>query len=335
MIIFSTPTAIAMVVLCAFMWGSWIQTIKRLNGYPLSAYMLWVYTFSLVLVWGALLLLKNQWITSPIGQQIRQNPFKCAIAFVCGGMASMGMQNKMWVIKKIGLILASSISSTFSILLGTFYSILLGGLPEGTNLPLMIIATVILLGSAIVCQTSGTMRDRDKQPKGADDPKKAPEKGRGKVVALAIMNIMFLASAYPVGLSIVTKTVSNPNGVDSLLGIAIMCTGAFVGTLFYSGIQLIHHKQVSIFLHPPKRILGMAAISSVGHYGGNVVNAVVSPSLSVAISWPMSNSFSMWSYGWGLVYREYRGARKRTYIVLFSGILLSVIGLILFSIAIH
>lgn len=334
MFLFSTPTAIALVVLCSFMWGSWFQTIKRLKGYPLSAYMLWIYIFSFIIVWGSVLLLKERMLSAPIGAQILRNPGRSAIALICGGMTAVGMQNKMWIVEKLGMVLASSISSTFSILLGTFYSILLGGIPEGTNLTLMVVATLLLLGATLICQSSSHMRDLD-LAKGDRNKAAQMERGESKVIALAVINIMFLSSAYPVGLSIVTRTVSNPNGLDALAGIALMCVGALIGTTIYSGIKLVRHGQVRLFLHPTRKILCMAFLSAIGHYGGNVINAIVSPSLSVAISWPMSNSFSMWSYSWGLLYGEYRGARKQTYITLTSGIVLSVIGLLLFSAAIH
>ena len=327
-------TAIGLTILCSFMWGSWFQTVKRLKGYPLSAYMLWIYSFSFIVVWASIWLLSDKALSAPIGEQIAANPNRVSIAFVCGAMAAIGMQNKMWVVRKLGMILASSISSTFSILLGTMYSILLGGIAECTNLTLVIFATLVLLGATLVCQCSSHMRDRDLV--GGDHKKAAQmEKGETKVVILAIMNIAFLASAYPVGLSIVTRTVSNPNGVDALVGIGAMCAGAFIGTAIYSGIKLVKAHQVDLFFHPSKEILFMAFLSSIGHYGGNVINALVSPQLSVAISWPMSNSFSMWSYSWGLVYGEYKGAYKKTYVVLFLGIVLSIVGLLLFSVATH
>lgn len=338
MIEFSSQTAILLVLICSFMWGSWIQTIKRLNGYPLAAYMLWVYILSVVVVWGGIFLLKDLLLSEPVGAQIARNRGRVALCALCGALAAIGMQNKMWVVERLGLILASSLSSTFSILVGTFYSILLGGLPQNSSLWKIILATLVMLASALVCQISGIMRDRDRSgaaPRSNKGGLRATFEGRGRVLALAIGNLVFIASAYPIGVSVAVRTVSNPNGVDSLLGIGIMCLGAVVGTLIFSGVKLIRRGQVNRFLHPPKRIFAMAAISAVGHYGGNLLNFLASPSLSAAVAWPMSNSFSMWSYSWGLLYGEYRGARKATYAVLALGIALSVLGIVLFSVSIN
>lgn len=336
MISFSQESAILLVVLCTFLWGSWFQTIKRIDGYPLAAYMLWIYGISVVIVWGAIFSLKDCMLQAPIFQQISASWEKTAIAVICGGLAAVGMQNKMWVVERLGMILASSISSTFGIIVGTIYSIIIGGLPANSSVRAILSASAVLLFATILCQLSGVMRDKDLLKKNEQSLSiREMLLKRRKVLILAIANIAFLSTAYPIGLSACVRTVSNPDGFDSLVCIGLMSFGAFIGTAIYSITILVRKKQLNMLFKPGKRILIMALLSAIGHYGGNVINAIASPSLSVAISWPMSNAFPIWSYSWGLVYGEYKGAKKKTYLVLFVGIVLYIVGLLLFSQSIH
>jgi glucose uptake protein GlcU len=79
----------------------------------------------------------------------------------------------------------------------------------------------------------------------------------------------------------------------------------------------------------------MALISASCHYGGNIIHTIAIPQVSAAIAWPMGQAANIWSYIWGVLYGEFKGSSKKTYIILLSGILLFVVGVILLSINIY
>ena len=49
---FSTPVAIALTLLAAAMWGSWMQVIKLKKDYPITGIAFMLYMFSFLLVWA-------------------------------------------------------------------------------------------------------------------------------------------------------------------------------------------------------------------------------------------------------------------------------------------
>lgn len=44
--VLSSTQALLLLLFTTIIWGSWYQCIKRLNGWPVAAFMLWMYTFS-------------------------------------------------------------------------------------------------------------------------------------------------------------------------------------------------------------------------------------------------------------------------------------------------
>ena len=49
----------------------------------------------------------------------------------------------------------------------------------------------------------------------------------------------------------------------------------------------------------------------------------------------MGTTSSVWSYLWGLLYKEFKGASKKTYVMLFSGIVLFFVGVFLLAINLY
>ncbi|MEG2843539.1 MAG: hypothetical protein RR900_08625, partial [Ruthenibacterium sp.] len=74
-------------------------------------------------------------------------------------------------------------------------------------------------------------------------------------------------------------------------------------------------------------------IAAFCHFGGNVLHAIAAPVVSVVIATTLGNSYSMWSYVWGLAYGEFRGAHKKTYLLLASGVGLFLAGIVVLSLA--
>ena len=48
---FSLEISIVLTIIAAAMWGSWMQIVKHLKGYPIEGVVFWLYAFSFVLVW--------------------------------------------------------------------------------------------------------------------------------------------------------------------------------------------------------------------------------------------------------------------------------------------
>ena len=55
------------------------------------------------------------------------------------------------------------------------------------------------------------------------------------------------------------------------------------------------------------------------------------PVVGVAIATVIGNSYHCWSYIWGFFYGEFKGAKKKTYAILLTGMLLFAAGVVLLS----
>ena len=333
MINISPNTAIILMLITTFGWGSWFQCIKRLRGFPVSAFMLLLYSFALVIVWGAIGLFavfQPAYIGGNILQMVGNSPGLAVLVVVCGAIFAMGMQIQMHVVSHIGLILSTSIFATINMIMNVTISTTVGGVGEGTSLPLIVVAAAILVGATIVCQVAGRLRDKDNgrvQEKNYVTNKKAETKS---MVMLVICAVVF-SPAYTLGMSKGVATDLNPEGFPSLVCVGLLCLGSFLGSILFSGVYLTRTKQWGCFKEKKyKSCYFMAFISGFCHYGGNVVHTVAIPVLSMAIAGPMSTVSNMWSYFWGILYGEFKGSKKKTVIILSSGLLLYVIGILLF-----
>lgn len=332
----SQGSAITLVLLTTFLWGSWFQAIKHLGDYPVSAFMLWLYTFSCAIVWVVIAVAKPMFIGGGIVETVMASKELALLVVICGALFAVGMQIQMFVVKKIGLILSTSVSATCSILFGTIISALVGGLPEKVSMGLIMLAAVILVCATIVCQFAGKLRNSDVSSTVSASSSQQGKKKNYSILFLLVFSNAFLLTAYPLALSMGIQSDMNPSGFPSILCIGLLAIGSFLGTLIYSGIALTRSKSWRMFLHPKRKIcILMALISASCHYGGNIIHTIAAPILSMAIAWPMGNSFHMWSYIWGIGYGEFRGASKRTYMVLIGGMSLFVVGVLLLSLSIY
>jgi hypothetical protein len=150
---------------------------------------------------------------------------------------------------------------------------------------------------------------------------------------LVVVNTFFL-SFYTIAVSIGLKSDLRPDGFSSLTNMGILVLGAFIGSSLLAVIYLQKKHQLHRFLEPfkKKRLFLFAFIAASCHFGGNILQSIVAPFIGVAIATPMGYSYHMWSYIWGLIYGEYRGASKRTYGILLLGIFAFIIGVMLLSI---
>ena len=141
-------------------------------------------------------------------------------------------------------------------------------------------------------------------------------------------------SFYPLANSIGLRSDLNPDGFSSLTCMGILVIGAFVGSSLFTLI-LLKRKQETfseiMSLIPRGKLLFLASIAALCHFGGNVLHAILAPVVSVAIATVVGNSYHAWSYIWGLIYGEFSGTSIKTKCILFGGIFLFAAGVVLLS----
>lgn len=321
-------SALFILILTTLMWGSWFQFGKRLKGYPVPAFMIWVYTFSVVVVWTAIAFLKPYFVEGSLLEIARERKELCGWIVVCGGFWSVGVQANMRAIKNVGMILSTSITSTTSILIGTTISCYFGGLREGQSIQRIYLGALILLAATIISQAAAVLRDKDTGAQANRTKYRSEILFRVKNLAVLLFCSMCFTPLYAFVQSAFVQTDLRPDGIPQLLCIGLVSIGAMVGTWIYSGICLTLSHQWKGFLSR-RDVIGMGFLSAVCHFGGNLMYAISAPVMSYAVAWPISTSYNFWHYIWGIGYGEFRNTSRKTKAVLGAGMLSFVLGVLI------
>lgn len=324
----SQPGAVAVLLFVTFLWGSWFQAVKHTGDYPIYVFLNWMYLFSIVIVWGAIFLFGDRMIPDGVFHEITADWGRAGIVFLCGAVYAVGMQIQLSAVSRVGLILSSSITSTCAILSGVIVSAVLGGVPEGASIVMIMGAAVLLIGGTVVCQISGVMRDKDIKKK------ENAVKTRTKDIMLLIFASGILQPFFSAASSIGIRTDLRPDGFSPFTCMGILCLGAFTGTAVFSAVVLTRKHLWNKVFRPKTSltlIVAMAVISAFCHFGGNLLNAVAAPVVSIVIATGIGYSYGIWSYLWGLVYGEFAGAKKKTLGVLGGGLCLFVVGIVILT----
>ena len=324
----TSQIAIIGIIFVTFLWGSWFQTVKHLGNFPVHAFISLMYGISVIIVWISIALLGNQMIPNGFLEEVGSNPGLMLAIFGCGIVFGIAMQLQLTVVKKIGLILSTSVSATCSILGGTIVSAIFAGIPEGVSIVSLFVASALLIMATITCQYAGVLRDKEKQM-GEDKQ----ESRMQDILFLAFINLI-LMSFYPLANSIGLRSALNPDGFSSLTCMGILVVGAFAGSSLFTLILLKKEKKSFsdiMSLISKRKLLFLASIAALCHFGGNVLHAILAPIVSVAIATVVGNSYHAWSYIWGLIYGEFKGTSAKTKAILFGGILLFAAGVVLLS----
>lgn len=319
--------AFAGMLLVTFLWGSWFQTVKHIGRFPVEVYIALMYGFSVIVVWISIAFFGKELIPTSALAEISGN-YRLAIEiFGCGIIFGIAMQMHLKVVKRIGLILSTSVSATCAILGGTIVTIVFAGVPEGVRVSTLIISSLILIMATIICQVSGVMKD-----KGNSKESEGIVKHRlNDVLLLAFINLI-LMSSYPVAISIGLRSSLNPAGFSSLTCMGVLVIGAFIGSAFFSINPYRRYMKDPDSTISFKKLFFLAFVASLCHFGGNVLQAICAPTVSVTIATVMGNSYHVWSYAWGIFYGEYKGAGIKTYAILAIGIVLFMVGVLMLSI---
>lgn len=327
-----SPTmAVLILIFVTFLWGSWFQVVKHTGDYPIYVFLNWMFLFSIFVVWISIFLFEKQMVPDGVFHEIGSDPGRALAVFFCGCIYAVGMQIQLSAVSRVGLILSSSIVSTGSILSGVIVSAVLGGVPEGASIAMILFSAVLLVAGTIVCQVAGVMRDQDVRKAGTKQQK---TETKAKDILLLIFVAVILQPFFSVASSIGLKTDLRPDGFSSFTCMGILCIGAFVGTTIFSMITITRSHQWQKVLKPTVKmplIITMAIIAALCHFGGNLLNAVASPVVSVVIATGIGYSYGIWSYLWGMVYGEFAGSKKKTLLTLGLGILLFIVGIVILT----
>lgn len=324
-----TPqSAIMVVMLVTFLWGSWFQVVKHTGSYPIVSFIRWLYTFSVPVVWGAILLLQDRLIPGGALAEIAGDIPRSLLLLACGAVFAAAMQLQLTVVGRIGLILSTSVSATCCILCGTLVSSFFGGIPEGTSFASIFFASVLLVLATITCQYAGVRRDGETKHGGAGSVS-----SRGRDIALLVFINSVLMSSYPLATSVGIRSPLNPGGMSSLTCMGVVVVGAFLGSNVFAALswrksrmKMEAHKSVHM-----GKILLLAFVAACCHFGGNILHSLAAPVLSIAIATAMGNSYHVWSYLWGIFYGEFKGASPKTYGILGVGVGLFLAGIWMLS----
>lgn len=320
--------AILGIFLVTILWGSWFQTVKHISNFPVHSYISLMYTSSVPIVWISIILLNQKLIPNGIFNEIFSRPSLTLIIFICGIVFGIAMQLHLSVVKRVGLILSTSVSATCAILGGTVVSVIFAGIPENSSLTIIVISSILLILATVICQIAGVKKNEDLMGKEDESPKASMK----DILSLAFINFV-LMSSYPLANSLGLRSTMNPDGFSSLTCMGILVLGACVGSWCFTFAQISFKEVEKLFKeNNPSKLLLLSSIAAMCHFGGNVLHACCAPTVSVTIATVMGNSYHVWSYVWGLAYGEFKGASKKTMTMLFVGISLFIIGVLLLSI---
>lgn len=143
---FTKEVAIILTLLAAAMWGSWMQIVKILKGYPISGIVFWMYSFSFILVWAVTLIGAPYLLREGIIETTVQNMDVVLKILFGGAMMSIGLYFSLVVIADVGLLLSATISGGVGTILGLGTTIAQEGLSDNKYaIPLIVTVSAVMI----------------------------------------------------------------------------------------------------------------------------------------------------------------------------------------------
>lgn len=322
--------AIFMGLLAASWWGTWSISMKYLHEYPLEAFYITLFISSMAIVWGAGFILDGPTLIQNIRAVWIIDSPRVYITFICGVLYVAGILISLQVVRVIGLSVTSPIQSSINVVSGTLVTAIVGGIPQNLSVPRIILAASFLLSAVLLTMSAGRIRNKAQKDALLDTGLSKDPKVLVRSVLLLIVGSAFIP-AYSFAISYGLKSITQPNGMAVMPFMAILCSGAFTGSLLISGTILTIKKQWGVFLKNGFKIHKLGILSGFAHYGGNIIHTFATRNLSAVVSWPLGLSGGLWTQIWGLVYGEFKGTPWVGYVLLFSGFLSYIIGVYLIS----
>ncbi len=328
-------TAIFLSLLAAFMWGSWFISLKYLGNYPVDGFYMTLFTTAIVFVWTAGFLLDRSALLADVRSVLANDPPVIFVTLACGFLYVIGIRFSLVALQRIGLSLSQPIQASFNILIGTLISGLVGGIPANVNPAGIAAACLVLFAAVYVSMAAGQLRSRELSSGAvAGGGLHYTMRDLWRSTFLLVLASAFI-QAYTFGLSFGLRTVSHGRGLAVMPFMVLLASGAFLGALCTSGLILTARRQWKRVFQASFRIHAFGIVSGLFHYGGNIIHTIGTTALSPVISWPLGVTMGLWTQFWGLVYGEFKGASRRVYALLFTGIGLYLVGAFLISIQVR
>ena len=315
----------------AFLWGSWAVVLKKLDDYPLDAFYIGLYIFSFVFVWVFALFALGDGLLAEIAHVWRARPAVIAVALVTGGIFVNGVRITLTVFTAVGLSVTAPIQTFMSLVLGTALAALVGGTPPSIAAADLAVACVLFFAAAMVTVWARIARDRALFEASASQLRDRIAKTSKRLLAKNIARVALasaIITAYPLGLSYSLQLPSRDIGLTPLTFTVVLVTGSLIGALMYSGTVLTIRGQWLIFLGAGWTRHRYSLVAAGAHYGGNIINAFATGTLTAAVSWPLGTTSQLWTYVWGLATGEFKGAPRKSYLLIATGAALYVIGIL-------
>jgi hypothetical protein len=235
-----------------------------------------------------------------------------------------GIRLGLTVMDNIGLSLSQPLSSATFNLASLAVTILVGGVPRGVSIPLLLIGTLILIGAVLMSLVAGHFRSQA-QTRETHQKNYVPMSAIWRSLGWVLLSNS-LVLTYPFAVSYGMHSTSQPNGMAVLPFMAMLASGAFVGSLLGSGTALTLRHQWHRVWSARFAIHKFGIWAGLFHYGGNIIQAFAAAFLSAAVAFPLGITSGLWTQLWGLVYGEFRGSPPKAYAALFAGVALYIVG---------
>ena len=315
----------------AFLWGSWAVVLKKLGNYPLDAFFLGLYIGSFVFVWIVALGAQGDALIDEVAQVWREKPTIIIAALIAGGTFVIGVRITLTVLTSVGLSVTAPVQTFMSLILGTSLAALVGGTPAALSPIDLMLACLLLFAAAMATVWARIIRDRSLFETAATQLRDVASAASRRMI---VKNIILVApasaiiTAYPLGLAYSLRTPGNDDGLTPLACMIVFVTGSLIGALLTSGAVLTRRRQWSQFFRADWRMHRYSLIAAGAHYGGNIINAFATGVLTAAVSWPISTTSYLWTYVWGLITGEFKGAPRRSFLMLAAGAALYLAGIL-------
>lgn len=320
-----TWIAISMGLFAPLLWGSWFITLKYLGDYPLEAFYITLFGTSMVIVWSGGFVLDGTGLTENLKMIWSSDPSRIYITFICGMLFVAGMQFTLRAIRILGLSISQPIQSSINVIGGTAVSAFIGGIPENLTLFRIALSVFFLLAAGLLTMTAGSLRNKDQQAENIETSHSRDPQQIKKAFLMFILSA-FLTPAYIAGLSYGLKSVTQEAGLAVMPFMATMVSGAFLGALLISGTILTFRKQWHIFKTYSFKTHRLGMIAGIALYSGNIIHTFATRNLSAIVAWPLGVTSGLWTQIWGLVYGEFKGAPRISYLLLGAGVLCYITG---------
>jgi len=317
--------AIGMGLFAAAMWGSWFITLKYLGDYPLEAFYLTLFATSFVLVWAVGLIFEGPALIQNIRFVWGSDPSRVYVTFICGFLYVVGMQFTLRVLQILGLAISQPIQASINVIGGTAISALIGGVPENLTVGRIITSVVFLIAAVFLSMNAGRIRNKAQRDGNIDTGLSKDPKVITRAIIMLIIASM-LVPAYSTGLSYGLRSITQPAGLAVLPFMAVLVSGALFSALAVCGTTLTIKKQWGVFKSHGFKTHSLGMIAGFAHYGGNIIHTFATRNLSSVVSWPLGITGGLWTQMWGLIYGEFKGSPRISYILLGGGVVCYIIG---------